>query len=82
MGIECIKSQDDLTAFIEVYLETLNRIHTECPYASLIHVFPAVPAVVAIELGRQRMRNVHPKLLFYNALDQNYINTGIQIGEE
>lgn len=82
MGIECIKSQDDLTAFIEVYLETLNRIHAECPDASLIHVFPAVPAVVAIELGRQRMRNVHPRLLFYNALAPNYINTGIKIGEE
>lgn len=81
-GIECIKSQCDLADFVNMYIEVLNKIHYEHPTVDVVHVFTAVPAVVAIELGRQRMRNVHPKLLMYNSLDGNYVNTGIEIGEE
>lgn len=81
-GIECLASPDDLIEFVHKYLHALNLIHSHFPECDLVHVFSAIPAVAAIEIGRQRMRNVHPKLLMYNAFNGTYVDTGIMIGEE
>ena len=75
-------SLNDLVEFVHKYLYALELIHSHFPDCDLVHVFSAIPAVAAIEIGRQRMRNVHPKLLMYNALNGTYVDTGIMIGEE
>ena len=79
---ECVKCQSDIDEFIRVYNVVLSKIHNTYSKCSLVHVIAAAPAVIAIEIGRQRMRNVHPKLVMYNAFNGHYINTGITIGDE
>lgn len=80
-GVDCLKSQADLDDFIKTYTKVLDAIHGEYPNCTCVHVIAAVPAVAAIEIGRQRMRNVHPKLIMYNAFNGHYINTGLIIGD-
>lgn len=80
-GVDAIQSEDDLSAFWHTFQDVLGEIHRKHPECKEIPVVAAVPAVAAIEMGRRRMKGVHPVLIMYNAYDNGYIDTTIKIGD-
>ena len=61
-----LETRGDLTRFCTEYTRALATIRAQHQRLDLIHVFPAVPAPVAIELGRLRLPKVDPALLMYD----------------
>lgn len=66
IGVDCIKSVEDLSEFWHTYQrvldEILNRHGTECQ----IHLFPAMPVSAAFEVGRRYMLNTHPRITIFD----------------
>ena len=56
----------DLNRFVSAYVSALEFIRAAHPGVELLHVFPAVPAPIAITLGRHILPKVGPKLLIYD----------------
>jgi hypothetical protein len=52
---DIIKSPEHLSQFRTVLRQLLDRIKAEHGQESTLHIFPAAPVSVAIELGRVRM---------------------------
>ncbi len=61
-----LRLRNDLTAFQRTYQEVLATIIKDHGLVDEIHVFPAVPAPVAIVLGREPLPKVHPALVIYD----------------
>jgi hypothetical protein len=61
-----LKQTADLSALRDVYYEFHAQLGAEHGYVDEIDVFPAVPAPVAILLGRERLMKRHPALRFYD----------------
>lgn len=58
--------REDLVRFKEVYLKSLRSIYDEHGAMKEIHLFPAVPAPVAILCGRELLPKVDPELVVYD----------------
>lgn len=78
IGVDAIKSKDDLSCFWHKYQETCEYIKNtyHCPSIS---VFSAVPVSVAFEIGRRYMKGVYPLMDIYE-LEGEYFKT-LTIGE-
>lgn len=63
-----LKSREQLGAFRERFRRLLNRIKAEHGEGALIHLFPAVPVSVAVEIGRVWMPKADLPMRIY---DQN-----------
>ena len=61
-----LRQRDDLTRFKDAYQAALRTIARECGECDAIHLFPAVPAPVAIFCGRELLPKVDPKLVVYD----------------
>jgi hypothetical protein len=61
-----LRQQDDLIRFKDAYQAALRTIARECGKCDAIHLFPAVPAPVAVFCGRELLPKVDPKLLVYD----------------
>jgi hypothetical protein len=61
-----LRQRDDLTRFKDAYQAALRTIARECGSCDTIHLFPAVPAPVAVFCGRELLPKVDPKLLVYD----------------
>jgi hypothetical protein len=61
-----LRQRDDLTRFKDTYQAALRTIARECDGCDAIHLFPAVPAPVAVFCGRELLPKVDPKLLVYD----------------
>jgi hypothetical protein len=61
-----LRQRDDLTRFKDAYQAALRTIARECDGCDAIHLFPAVPAPVAVFCGRELLPKVDPKLLVYD----------------
>lgn len=61
-----LRLRDDLTRFKDGYQAALRTIARECGQIEAIHLFPAVPAPVAVFCGRELLPKVDPKLLVYD----------------
>lgn len=61
-----LRQREDLTRFKDAYQVALRTIARECGQIEAIHLFPAVPAPVAIFCGRELLPKVDPKLLVYD----------------
>ena len=57
---------DDLVRFRSEYEHLLAHIRSEHPRASRVHVFPAVPAPVAVMCGLVRLPKVDPPFAIYD----------------
>lgn len=79
VGVDAIKSKEDLSAFWHLYQEVcggiLNTYGKECS----IHLFPAIPVSVAFEIGRRYMWHTYPKITIFDE-DEGFFET-ITIGE-
>ena len=61
-----LRRKEDLAGFKDSYQAALRTIARECGSVGTIHLFPAVPAPVAILCGRELLPKVDPKLLVYD----------------
>lgn len=61
-----LRQRDDLTRFKDAYQAALRTIARECGQCDAIHLFPAVPAPVAVFCGREILPKVDPKLVVYD----------------
>ncbi len=61
-----LRQREDLEHFKETYQAGLRTIARECGKCETLHVFPAVPAPVAVYCGRELLPKVDPKLLVYD----------------
>jgi len=61
-----LRLREDLVRFKEVYQAALRTILRECGNIEAIHLFPAVPAPVAVLCGRELLPKVDPALLVYD----------------
>jgi hypothetical protein len=58
--------KEDLTAFRIVYQQVLRQIHSDKPEIKELHLFPAVPAPIAVLCGRELLPKVDPTLVVYD----------------
>ncbi|MDP1769665.1 MAG: SAVED domain-containing protein [Nitrospirota bacterium] len=68
-----LRLRNDLISFQRTYQEVLATIIKDHGLVDEIHLFPAVPAPVAVVLGREPLPKVHPALVIY---DYNKDNGG------
>jgi hypothetical protein len=61
-----LRKRKDLTAFREQYLLALGRIAANHPGLTQLHLFPAIPAPVALVCGHALLPKAHPSLLVYD----------------
>lgn len=61
-----LRQRQDLTAFKDVYQLALREIGSRHGKVDKIHLFPAVPAPVAVLCGRELMPKVDPILVIYD----------------
>lgn len=61
-----LNTREDLQHFTSEYNQLIARIRNEHPKIKFIHLFPAVPAPVAITIGRSRLPKVDPLLVIYD----------------
>jgi hypothetical protein len=61
-----LNTRDDLNRFVIAYVEVLESIRAAHPGIQELHVFPAVPAPIAITLGRHILPKIGPKLVIYD----------------
>lgn len=62
----CLRLREDLIRFKEAYQAALRSILREHGNIEAIHLFPAVPAPVAVLCGRELLPKVDPALLVYD----------------
>jgi hypothetical protein len=65
-NVEFLRQRRDLEAFRIVYRSFLSALMKEHPEVKELHIFPAVPAPVAIACGHDLLPKVHPALLVYD----------------
>lgn len=78
---EFLRQRVDLLCFRRVYREALATILNHHDRLRELHLFPAVPAPVAIACGQELLPKVHPDLLVYDYVKETFkhaitINTG------
>ena len=61
-----LNTREDLGRFVVAFVLALERIRAAHPGIRQLHVFPAVPAPVAISLGRHTLPKVGPQLVVYD----------------
>lgn len=61
-----LRTRRDLEGFRVAYQELLAIIAAKNGYLEEIDIFPAVPAPIAVLLGRDPLPRVHPRLRFFD----------------
>jgi len=61
-----LRLKKDLIAFREIYQQALSEIRATHGQLKEIHLFPAVPAPIAVLCGREVLTKVSPTLLVYD----------------
>lgn len=79
LGVDCIQSPTDLSAFWGKYQNVCDEIKNTYPRVQEIALFPAMPVSAAFEVGRRYMPGVYPKLNIFD--DDNGFFKTITIGE-
>jgi hypothetical protein len=61
-----LRRRDDLIAFATTYRRVFAHIEKACPTVTEVHLFPAVPAPVAIACGHELLKKAQPTLIVYD----------------
>ena len=77
-GVDCIKSELDLSEFWHKYQEVFDEILNKYGKDTIVHLFPAMPVSAAFEVGRRRMP-VYPKTIVYE--DVEGFKVALYLGE-
>jgi hypothetical protein len=75
-----LRNKTQLENFVHCYQVLKEDLRKKCTNDTKIHVFAAVPASVAIEIGRHRNNTVDLPLVVYNYTNKKY-EVAINIGE-
>lgn len=70
-----LKSREQLKRFRETFRKTMDRIKDEHGHQNQLHLFPAAPVSIAIEIGRAWMPKADLPLIIY---DENRKNGGFE----
>jgi hypothetical protein len=72
-----LRRRESLDLFRLEYRRVLAEIVRDHPQAKQIHIFPAIPAPVAVACGLDRLRHVQPHLVMYNdeGPDRGFVET-------
>ena len=65
-NVDFLRQRRDLEEFRIVYRNFLSTLMKDHPDVKELHLFPAVPAPVAIACGHDLLPKVHPVLLVYD----------------
>jgi SMODS-associated and fused to various effectors sensor domain/HNH endonuclease len=65
-NVDFLRQRRDLEEFRIVYRNFLSVLMKEHPDIKELHVFPAVPAPIAVACGHDLLPKVHPSLLVYD----------------
>lgn len=76
VGNDFLKSSEQLRLFRETFREVLDKIKAAHGETEAIHIFPAVPVSIAVEIGRVWMPKADLPLVIY---DQNRDSGGFNI---
>lgn len=68
---EFLRTKSDLEGFRTVYQQFLAHVRDQHPSAETIHLFPAVPAPVAVVCGRELLHKIPPSLQVYDRSRQS-----------
>ncbi|MDP3510203.1 MAG: SAVED domain-containing protein [Candidatus Melainabacteria bacterium] len=74
---EFLKTEADLENFRVAYQKLLGQIRAHKPETATIHLFPAIPAPIALTCGRELLEKAHPSLLIhdYNKINKKFTQT-------
>lgn len=70
-----IETLADLESATQAWANLLAQVERQWPGRRTLHVIAAVPASLAIRIGQRRMRDVHPDLVVYQLVGQEYVST-------
>jgi hypothetical protein len=62
--LDSVKSPDDLSEFVTVCRDAMERIHRL--EAKRVHLFSAVPVAAAVEFGRLLQKKLHPPIMLHD----------------
>lgn len=65
----------DLDAASAAWRQLLAQVEGRCPAVRTLHIVAAVPASLAVNIGRARMRGAHPDFVVYELVDGVYAPT-------
>ena len=65
-NVEFLRQREDLLMFRAIYRKALGSVVAAHEGLRQIHVFPAVPAPIAIACGQEVMPKAHPELVLYD----------------
>jgi len=65
-GPTFLRTKEDLTRFKDAYQAAVRAILRDHGNIEVIHMFPAVPAPIAVLCGRELLPKVDPALLVYD----------------
>lgn len=65
-------AEKQLTDFTKAYQRALSAIQREFGQDATIHVLTAVPAAVAVEIGRMYRPNSHPQIKIYHCVGKRF----------
>lgn len=65
-GVEVLKTKQDLEEFRKTFRDGVAKITARHDGLKVIHVFPAVPAPIAVACGQEVMPKAHPALNVYD----------------
>jgi hypothetical protein len=77
--VDLIRVPETLTAFSATYRAWLAHIENAHPSAQAIDVIGALPLTAAIELGRRRLRDVHPPLRIWERNQNGGYTLGMEV---
>lgn len=80
IGVDCIKSSQDLSKFWHIYQQVLDEILNKYGSDCQIHLFPAIPVSAAFEVGRRYMLNTHPCITIFD--ENNGFMKTLKMGEK
>lgn len=60
-----LKSRKTLNNFKDIYQTAIRKINNE-EKAKIIHLFPAIPAPIAVLCGRELLKKIDPEILIYD----------------
>lgn len=78
-GFDFLKSKERLWRFGSIFRNVLAEIRTEYGHDSTIHVFPAVPAPIAIECGKSLMKKCDPSVQVYDLLRREGFKSALEL---
>lgn len=71
-GRSLLMTRETLAAFQRTYQSALRAIETDHGLKGELHLFPAIPAPVAVICGRELMKDVSPQLHVYDRMEESY----------